>query len=458
MKILNPVNGLVRLETGAHALLCDTWLKEGIFDGAWVPYPAVRNSATLLAGATHCFISHIHEDHYDPSTLERLDRSVTMLVPDLYPNHLIAARLKRLGFDRVLMLKPEVPVEVSRDLVVEVIPRMNAFGQELEQYETNDLDSLVIDTGVIVSSAGLKVVLLADNVPYCPEDAGSSLERMKDCDLLAFSYNGAASDYPLCYENLSDGEKRSIANEREDKREEVNRALIDLLRPKALMPYSSEFTLAGPMAKKFAAWCGDAWWAHKDKVVERYTESTGIPTFGLYETDELKITAESGYEFVKRSPEPPSLEELAEKLYSPTPNTRDLYPPVGNLEEIVTLVEEAASHMFQKMEQYGIKSDWVLCLALEDTGWTPIYLDLREGGSSRRQPDERSMLTCICEANYFSRLLSGDCHWNNAMISFNLRWKREPNLFERGLFDALNYFHVPRGVRPTTSSAQKAEA
>ena len=59
MKILNPVNGFMRLETGEHTLLCDAWLKEGIFDGAGVPYPAVRDAATLLAGATHCFISHI---------------------------------------------------------------------------------------------------------------------------------------------------------------------------------------------------------------------------------------------------------------------------------------------------------------------------------------------------------------------------------------------------------------
>ena len=458
MKILNPVNGFVRMETGEHALLCDPWLKEGIFDGAWVPYPAVRDSASLLAGATHCFISHIHEDHYDPSTLERLDRSVTMLVPNLYPNHLIAGRLKQLGFGKVRMLKPEAPIEVSRNLTVEVIPRMNAFGQELAHYETHDLDSLVIDTGIIVSSAGLKIVLLADNVPYCPEDAGSSLQRMRDCDLLAFSYNGAASDYPLCYENLEDQEKRDIANEREDKREEVNQALISLVQPKALMPYSSEFALVGPMAKKFAAWCGDAWWAHKDEVVERYTAKTGIPTFGLYETDALIVSPESGYEFVKRSSEPPKLEHLAERLYSPTPNTRDRYPQVHDLEEVDALVEEAASHMFQKMEQYGIESDWILCLALEDPGWKPLYLDFREGCSSRRRPEERPALTCICEANYLAGLLRGECHWNNAMISFNLRWKREPNVFERGLFDALNYFHVPRAVRPAAPPAQEVRA
>ena len=232
-----------------------------------------------MTGVTHCFVSHIHEDHYDVATLELLDRSATILVPDVYPNHLVASRLKQMGFDKIRMLKPKVPVEVSRDLTAEVVPRMNAFGQELEHYETHDLESLVIDNGVIFFSAGLKVVLLADNVPYCPEDAGSSLENMRDCDLLAFSYNGAASDYPLCYENLSDGDKRAIADDREDKREKVNRNLIDLVLPKALMPYSSEFALVGPMAKKFAAWCGDAWWANKHKVVGKVYRQHRAPHF-----------------------------------------------------------------------------------------------------------------------------------------------------------------------------------
>jgi len=452
---MNPVNGFVRLETGQHVVLCDAWLTDGIFDGSWTAYPPLRDTAGHLAGVTHCFISHIHEDHFDVGTLERMDRKAVMLVPDVYPNHIMAARLTKMGFADVRMLRPELRVEVSRGLAMEVVPRMNAYGQELEQYNRRDLESLVIDTGVIITAAGIKVVLLADNVPYCPKDAGASVEHMKYCDLLGFSYNGAASDYPLCYENLSADEKRAIANEREDKREAVNRAFVDLIRPKALMPYSSEFALRGPMAKRFAEWCGDAWWADKGKVVERYIANTALPTFALYEGDELRIARDEGYQLVKRTTENPKLSDVAEELYSSVPNTRDRYPAVNSLEEIDQLVDRASSHMFEKMTQYRIESDWVLELSLEDPGWKPLYVDLRERSSSRQQPNNRLMLSCICEANYLAGLLRGDCHWNNAMISFNLRWKRVPNEFDRHLFDALNYFHAPRAADPATPAAQK---
>ena len=251
MKIQNPTNGFVRVESNDYVLVCDPWLSKGIFDGAWMPYPAIVDEGALLDGVTHSFISHIHEDHYDVATLDKLSRDVHLLVPDVYPNHLMAGTLKQMGFRQPSMLALEQSVEVAPGLSLEVVPRMNAYGQELEQYEDSDVVSLVIDTGVIVTVDGFKLVFLADNVPYQPADAGEAIEHMKGCDLLAFSYNGAASDYPLCYDNLTDEEKLSIAEEREAKRETVNRALIEMVQPKALMPYSSEFALRGPMARAF---------------------------------------------------------------------------------------------------------------------------------------------------------------------------------------------------------------
>ena len=96
-----------------------------------------------------------------------------------------------------------------------------------------------------------------------------------------------------------------------------------------------------------------------------------------------------------------------------------------------------------------LAQDGVLCLSSEDQGFLPLYINLADHRWDRKEPEDQSMLTCICEANYLAALLRGDCHWNNAMISFNLKWTRVPNVFDRGLFDALNYFHVPRAAKPS---------
>ncbi len=439
MKIQNPTNGFVRVESNDYVLVCDPWLSKGIFDGAWMPYPATVDEGALLDGVTHSFISHIHEDHYDVATLDKLSRDVHLLVPDVYPNHLMAGTLKQMGFRQPSMLALEQSVEVAPGLGLEVVPRMNAYGQELEQYEDSDVVSLVIDTGVIVTVDGFKLVFLADNVPYQPADAGEAIEHMKGCDLLAFSYNGAASDYPLCYDNLTDEEKLSIAEEREAKRETVNRALIEMVQPKALVPYSSEFALRGPMARAFAKWCSGSWWADKQEVVRRYRAHTGLPVFALSEGDVLTLEPE-GAHLHEAHLEAKPLSAVVDELYSEIPNTRALYPPVEE-SETKSLIERATEHMFQRMDRHRLKSEWILAIALDDPGWRPVYVDLRERSIDGSPPADRPVLTCKCEANYLAALLRGSSHWNNAMISFNLHWERRPNVFERGLYDALNFFH-----------------
>ena len=95
--------------------------------------------------------------------------------------------------------------------------------------------------------------------------------------------------------------------------------------------------------------------------------------------------------------------------------------------------------MFAKMNRLGLSSEWVLALMVSDGGWEPWYIDLARRECTRKRPADRPMLTCRSESNYLVALLTGNTHWNNAMISFNLRWHRLPDVYDRPLFgrDAL---------------------
>ncbi len=444
MRIANPTNGFVRLESHPYVVLTDVWLTEGIYDGAWHTFPPLTKRHEHLGGATHCFISHIHPDHYDLAALHLLERKVTMLIPDVYPNHLIKQTLSKMGFADVRMLRPGARTEASPGLFVTVVPRMNAFGQEAAQYKQSRTVSMITDTGVVLEHQGVKAVLLADNYPYFPEGAGSALEEMRNCDLLGFSYNGAASDYPLCYTNLSDEEQRGIAGERERHRADATEAFIRLISLRLLMPYSSEFALAGPMAKKFADWCGNAWWADKVRAGSWYEERTDVQAIPLYEGDTLTLTPyDTNVERVQTAR--PTLSQVADALYSQAPKTLTLFRSRPSLMELDGLVRSAAHHMFDAMDRYGIKSDGMLGLDILDRAWPTIYLDLgcREISQHLREP----YVTCCCEPSYLSALLRGQRHWNSARISFHLRWGRVPNVFDRGLYDALNFLQVPRRRR-----------
>ena len=177
---------------------------------------------------------------------------------------------------------------------------------------------------------------------------------------------------------------------------------------------------------------------------ERYQRSTGLRSFALYEGDVLTIAPDSRIEYSRGSEEPPDLLEFEKAHFSPTANTRHHFPAIGDLSCLDELAHRAASHMFAKMNRLGLSSEWVLALAVSDGGWEPWYVDLAQRQCTRKRPADRPMLTCRSESNYLVALLTGNTHWNNAMISFNLRWHRFPDVYDRPLFDAMNFFHVPR--------------
>ena len=157
----------------------------------------------------------------------------------------------------------------------------------------------------------------------------------------------------------------------------------------------------------------------------------GLRSFALYEGDVLTIAPDSRIEYSRGSEEPPDLLEFEEAHFSPTANTRHHFPAIGDLSCLDELAHRAASHMFAKMNRLGLSSEWVLALTVSDGGWEPWYVDLARRECTRKRPADRPMLTCRSESNYLVALLTGNAHWNNAMISFNLRWHRLPDVYDR---------------------------
>ena len=93
MKIKNIHNAFTIVESGGHKIICDPWIEDGIFDGGWGIFPPVENIENYLDGTTHCFISHIQEDHFDL----KLDEQVYLLVKnDQLLKHFPAHRIHSL--------------------------------------------------------------------------------------------------------------------------------------------------------------------------------------------------------------------------------------------------------------------------------------------------------------------------------------------------------------------------
>jgi UDP-MurNAc hydroxylase len=445
VKLQNPTNAFVRLEINDYIILFDLWLTKGIYEGGWSPYPMIlpQEVDTYLSGATHLFISHIHEDHFDLVAINHLSREICVIVPDVYPNHVIVNKLKKLGFKNIMAPPPQQSINLGRNVYIEVVDAMNSFAQESNIYkEIHEKPIFSCDTGVIVQNDETCIVLLSDNTPYCPQNAGISLKHMKHADLLAFPYNGAASDYPLCYVDFSEADLINLSNQREAKRE---RAVISFLRevsPKLIMPYSSDFAVMGPMAKRFLCFENE-WWFSKKEAANRYQNALQIPSIAMFPGDSLVMDSEKN-KFVNGKREFSTIRDDLRDNYYPIPKVLQMYPSASSATVLQEKAQAAVTNMFYHMDKLGgIYSQWVLAIQFSLAELPFLIVDLDKRIFLEKLPTDRKVLTCILPSNYFEAILDRKSHWNNAQLSFQLLWKRVPNEYNHYLYGALNFFHLP---------------
>jgi UDP-MurNAc hydroxylase len=434
---------MVRLEAGGHCLLIDVWLKDGIYEGGWHTFPPVQDRETPLRGATHLYVSHIHEDHFDLETIAMLPRDIQVLLPRVYPFQVMQSKLRALGFSRIEVIETGKRSSVGSDLAIEVIAPMNSYGQQKHLYDLNEEASpIAIDTGLIVRTGVLSAVFLADNFPYDLDAAGASLERMSNCDLMAFPYNGTASDFPFCYNSFSDEQIRSIVRGNEKRRADALDNLIRRIHPKLLMPYSSDFAPAGPAAMRFAAVASE-WWTDKQQVAKRYGTEHRVPSTYLWERDVLELDAQ-GYKVERGGLIRPSLVEALKLLSTDFPLTIRKYSQAVDRTALVEAIGMAAQNLFSAMDRYELKSNWILELKAIDARFDTVQVDLRERKvSNAKTGSERPCLSCEIDAGFLDAILWRQSHWNNAQLSFQLKWTRTPDQYDDGLYKSLSYFHVP---------------
>lgn len=371
-----------------------------------------------------------------------LPRSTVMFVPDIYPNHVIRSKLLSAGFTHVVMLTPGKPEQAFEGVSVEAVAPMNGFAQEEELYRSDHSMQMVaaVDAGAIVTSDEAKLVLLSDNSPYFLEDAGDSLERMRNADLLAFPFNSLADDFPVCYDDMSLEEKRRTSLARNRKRVDLQAPNIKALAPRAIMPYSSDFVVQGPRSEEFVA-VHPRQFVDKAQAAALYSEATGCDAVVLYEGDDLKI-AYGQLELRRGGVDRPDIAEVAARLKKSRPAPADRFAPRLDFEGLLHDIERAAANMWSRCDNYDLHTDWSLVLEISDHQRS-VTLDFAQRRVMESRGDEEKALTCVINSGHLQSHLDFKSHWNNSMIGHHLSWRRFPQEFDLMLYRALNFFHLP---------------
>lgn len=219
---------------GLH-VLCDPWLDGPAVAGGWAKFPPSPVRARDLPPIDLIYISHIHSDHCEATTLEQFDRDVPIVLLDLKPGFL-EKMLRGRGFTNLHV----VPQGECR----EVIPGVRA---ELFAASFEHICADVIDSSMLLDFGDRRVLNCNDNKPG-PELCAAIERRYGRVDLALLPAAGG-SGYPAMYENLSAAEKAAAAAAAVEKYTRLFVDAVDALHPQVAVPVAGGYAIRGPYAE-----------------------------------------------------------------------------------------------------------------------------------------------------------------------------------------------------------------
>lgn len=104
-------------------IICDPWFSpEGAYFGEWKQFPDNSDflSYVLCESVDAVYISHIHDDHYDPWTLKQLNKNTSILIPK-FKDRSLYRDIKKLGFKNILELDESQEIKI-KNVSLKVIP------------------------------------------------------------------------------------------------------------------------------------------------------------------------------------------------------------------------------------------------------------------------------------------------------------------------------------------------
>jgi hypothetical protein len=219
------------LETEVRGLrlLSDPWWAGPAYTDQWHPWPTPASAGVDGGRVDLLYLSHGHEDHLHPPTLERIGRDVTVLVPAFVAGGM-DGYVRSLGFERV------VPMRHGE--------RITLAGGVTATCYVNATDSmLVVEDGdeVLVNAND---ALHASPAPVASHFCELLRRNHPRIDALFLGFGGA-SWFPNC-QRLPGKDDRAAAAHREALLAERFADIVERLAPRLACAFAASFVLLEP--------------------------------------------------------------------------------------------------------------------------------------------------------------------------------------------------------------------
>ena len=440
MKLTYIKSSTVLIEAENTKVLCDPWLFDGEYYGAWYHYPPLRVEEDYYKAVDYIYVSHIHPDHFSRKTFAFLDKSIPVLI-HRYETKFLKFNLEKLGFS-VIELPNDEPFFLSENFHINIIaadycnPELCSkfFGCGIieAKFGSTQIDSLAI------FSDGIKSIVNVNDCPYeLSKDALQKISnRYEKIDLALVGYAGAGP-FPQCFDIKTENKiEKAKAKKEQFIAQGIN--FIKTLKPTYFMPFAGTYVLGGKLSK-LNDYRGVPEIEDALEIMSKKVESKGLllntyKTFDLYRPADIDV-----YMPIDIAEKKKYLENvLTEKALDYESNK------IPNLADILNLIPPSFNRFLKKRKEIQFDSDTFVIIWLSAELKVQFQCNTESYTfTSVNDPLPQKFVSYQVDQRLLIEILKGPrfAHWNNAEIGSHIQYKREPEVFERGLHHSMNFFH-----------------
>lgn len=446
MKLQYISSACVILEDDGVKILCDPWIVDGAYMGSWFHYPPIKVKPEDLNEVDFIYISHIHPDHFDPKSLERMDKNIPIIINN-YSSKFLKGNIETLGF-KVTEFNHNERVNLKKNLHMTILAADNCnpelcskfFGCALieKKFGATQIDSMcVLDNN--------KEVVV--NVNDCPwELARHSAKKIKNehdkIDLLLVGYSGAGA-YPQSF--IMNSEKKKIEAENKIKKFLTHgENYVNLFKPKYFLPFAGRYTLGGKFFELnkyrgnpeleesfdyFTTTQNIDQTLHKCIILN--PNSTFNISSGKCSETYLPINKKEKENYIKKT--------LSTKKYDYEHESE------STTDELIELLPKCYERFERMRNKIGFSSETTILIELD----SDKFVAISGNGDNYKiiSKDQLENVTKFFKLSMDKKLLKlllkspKYAHWNNAEIGSHIRYEKKPDNYERGLYYCMNFFH-----------------
>ena len=220
---------------------------------------------------------------------------------------------------------------------------------------------------------------------------------------------------------------------------------VNLFKPKYYMPFAGRYTLTGKLSMLNV----DKGVSSLDEAFDYLTSSKNI--------DHKKyhcflLNSKSSFNIDTGEPSRPysSIDTDAQKKYIENVlSKRKLdyeYEVEPSDEELLSLIPKAFERFESKRKEIGFESDTTILIKISDEKF--LALSCNGNGyeiiSAKESEQIKKYVEISTDRKLLKWLLTGPkcAYWGTAENGSHLQFKRDPNIYERGLYYSLSFFHL----------------